>query len=380
LRRLWEVFAGDARFDQYCRDRGDELEHFATYCALVETQGPDWRTWPAHYHDCNGAAVQAFSREHARLVAYHKWLQWLLESQMAEAAREAKLIQDLPVGVDPGGADAWAWQAFLAKDCTVGAPPDMFNANGQDWQVPAFVPHKLRAAGYQPFVDTLRCVLRHAGGLRIDHVMGLFRLFWIPKDFGAARGAYVRYRPDELLAVVDIESHRAGAFIVGEDLGTIEHGMRETLAEHGILSFRVMWFEQHSPEHYAPLAMAAATTHDLATVAGLWDGSDLAEQKALGFRADEAMQGLRRHLQRLSGLSDGAPNADVVEKTYQLLGRAPCRLLVATLEDALAVPERPNLPGTVKERMNWSLALPGGLDALESAELPTRIARALARK
>ena len=141
-----------------------------------------------------------------------------------------------------------------------------------------------------------------------------------------------------------------------------------------------MWFETHSPEHYPPLAMAAATTHDLATVAGLWDGSDLAEQKALGFHADEAMLGLRRNLQHLIGLSDGAASADVVEKTYQLLGRSPCRLLVATLDDALAVPDRPNLPGTVKERMNWSLALPGGLDALEAAELPGRIARALHRE
>jgi 4-alpha-glucanotransferase len=207
--------------------------------------------------------------------------------------------------------------------------------------------------------------------------MGLFRLFWIPHDFGPARGAYVRYRADEMLAILALESHRAGAFIVGEDLGTVEHGMREQLAEHRVLCFRVMWFESQPPAAYPSLAMAATTTHDLPTVAGLWSGSDLVEQKALGFPADEAMHKLRGHLAQVSNSADGTPVDQVIEKTYQRLAEAPSLLLVATLEDALAVPERPNLPGTSSERKNWSLALPGGLEALESAELPGRIAQAM---
>jgi 4-alpha-glucanotransferase len=180
-----------------------------------------------------------------------------------------------------------------------------------------------------------------------------------------------------MLAVLALESHRAGAFIVGEDLGTVEHGMREQLAEHRVLCFRVMWFESQPPAEYPSLAMAATTTHDLPTVAGLWNGSDLAEQKALGFPADEAMNKLRQHLGQVSNSTDGTPVDQVIEKTYQRLAEAPSLLLVATLEDALAVPERPNLPGTISERKNWSLALPGGLEALESAELPRQIALAM---
>jgi 4-alpha-glucanotransferase len=284
----------------------------------------------------------------------------------------------LPIGFDPGGADAWSWQSLLATRCTMGAPPDVFNTAGQDWQLPPFVPHKLREAGYEPFIQTIRAALRHAGGLRIDHVMGLFRLYWIPEGFGPQRGGYVRYRADEALAIVALESHRAGAFVVGEDLGTVEPEVRQRLAEHQVLSFRLLWFEKQPAERFPRLAMAAATTHDLPTVAGLWTGRDMEEQRAQG-HSDAALVELRAHLAQLIDKPDTTLPADAIEATYRLLGRAPSLVLVATLEDALGVTLRPNVPGTTTERPNWSLGLPGGLEALERSPLPRRIAGALTR-
>src|SRR5262249_28259021 len=159
--------------------------------------------------------------EHADRVGFHEWLQWLFDEQLARAAPQLRLMQDLPIGVDPGGADAWAWQDVVTIDASVGAPPDRYNSGGQDWGPPPFVPHRPPAAGYEPFIQTIRSALRHAGGLRIDHVMGLFRLFWIPRGLTPADGAYVRYPADDLLSIVALESQRAGAIIVGEDLGTV---------------------------------------------------------------------------------------------------------------------------------------------------------------
>jgi 4-alpha-glucanotransferase len=366
-------------FEEYCRLRQAELEPFATYCALAVRFGGDWRQWPVEYRDPNSPAVRQFAGEHQPQVRFHQWLQWLLERQLAAAADAVPLVQDLPVGFSPGGADAWVWQDLVAKDCTIGAPPDAFNRAGQDWAMPPFVPHRLRAAGYEPIVQTLRAVLRHAGGLRIDHVMGLFRLYWIPQGLGPARGAYVRYRGDELMGILALESRRAGAFVVGEDLGTVEDETRRRMAECRALSFRVLWFEPRPPAEYPQGAMAAASTHDLPTIAGLLSGHDQAAQRAAGMPNDQAMEGLRQHLARLVPTPPDATIPQVIEATYQRLGQAPSRLLVATLEDALALSDRPNMPGTTTQYPNWSLALPGGIDALRSAELPRRIAAALGR-
>ncbi len=379
LERIWSRFTTAPEFEQYCLQQGEGLEQFATYCALTRQLGGDWRQWPGQYRNPRNPAVREFSRSHARDVAYHQWLQWLLDRQLAAAAAALPLVQDIPIGVSPNGADAWIWQDLLADHCTVGAPADAFNTQGQDWSVPPFVPHKLRAAGYEPYIQTIRGALRHAGGLRIDHVMGLFRLFWIPQSFGPTRGTYVRYRADELLAILALESQRSGAFIVGEDLGTVEPDTRRGLAEHQVASFRVLMFEQHPPESYPIMAMAASTTHDLPTLAGLWTGQDEAARRAIGLPKSEAIFEVRRHLAQTAGLADDAPVAEVIEATYRLLARAPSLVLLATLDDALASPDRPNMPGTSLEWPNWRLPLPGGLEALETAELPVQIAQALAR-
>jgi 4-alpha-glucanotransferase len=380
LERVWRHGHDTARLDAFRRERGPALDEFAVFCALAEVHDGGWPAWPSEFRRPESPAVGRFAAAHTERVRFHAWLQLLLDDQLAAAGRDVRLMQDLPIGVDPGGADAWAWQDVLVTEATVGAPPDRYNRLGQDWGLPPMAPHRLRAARYEPFIQTIRASLRHAGGLRIDHVMGLFRLFWIPRGRTPAQGGYVRYPAEDLLAIVALETHRAGAVVVGEDLGTVETGVREQLAAHRVLSYRVLWFESAPPASYPPLAMAAITTHDLPTVAGLWTGADLDEQEALGLEPNrDAIARLRAELGAHAGASRDDTVEDVVQLTHRALARAPCALVVATLDDALGVAERPNMPGTVTERPNWSLALPATLEAMESAPLPLAIAAALER-
>ncbi|HEV3032044.1 MAG TPA: 4-alpha-glucanotransferase [Polyangia bacterium] len=382
LQALFARFAGDAAFDAYLATQRAALTEFATYCALAERHGKDWRRWPAEVRRPDGSGARAFATEQAPRVRFHAWLQWLLDLQLAGAAREIALINDLPIGIDVAGADAWCWQDLMAADVSVGAPPDEFSANGQDWGLAPFVPHKLRAAGYGPFVETIRSMLTHAGGLRIDHVMGLFRLFWIPRSsgLGAKGGTYVRSRAHELLAIVALESVRARAFIVGEDLGTVEDGVREMLAARRLLSYRLFYFEPTPPREFPELALTSVTTHDLATIAGLWTGSDVADQKRIGLSPNEpGMRALRDKMAREADIPVDAPAEVAIERTYAALAEAPSRVLLATLDDALAVSERPNMPGTVTEWPNWSLSLPLTLDDIEEAPLPRKLAATLKR-
>jgi 4-alpha-glucanotransferase len=382
LERLWKLDGGrDTAFADYVRRAGTALRDFAVFSALAERFGGGFRAWPLEYRRPEASAVGAFATAHAERVRFHQWLQWQLDAQLARASAAAPVMQDLPIGVDPDGADAWAWQDSLAIGATVGAPPDRYVRRGQDWGLPPFVPHRLRAGGYQPFIDTIRAALRHAGGLRIDHVMGLFRLFWIPAGAAPADGGYVRYPADDLLAIVALESHRARAVVVGEDLGTVEDGVRERLAEHGVLSYRVMWFEEGPTSRYPELAMAAVTTHDLPTIAGLWTGSDIAEQRALGLEPNEAaLAATRKRLaSAMAPARGGGSVEDVVAGAHEALSAAPSLLVTATLDDALGVAERPNVPGTTHERPNWSLALPEPLERLETTPLARRIAGILAR-
>ena len=374
----WERFAGDSRFEDYCREQGEPLRQFANFCALSEQFHTGWRCWPQDYRDPGSPQVERFAGEHASRVRFHQWLQWQADLQLARCSERLAIMQDLPVGVDPEGADAWVWQDVLAEGATVGAPPDPFAAGGQDWGLPPFIPHQLRAAGYEPFIQTIRAVLRHAGALRVDHVMGLFRLFWVPQGASAAEGTYVRYPADDLLGILALESHRAKAIVVGEDLGTVEAGVREKLAAYNVLSSRVLWFESDPPARYPRRAMASVTTHDLPTIAGLWTGSDVRAQQKAGLGANAAGTGqMRAWLRELTGAADNAEPREVVARAYQLLGQAPSMVVTATLEDALAVEERPNMPSTLDEWPNWSLALPKTLEQLQQDPLPRTIAAAL---
>ncbi len=381
LELLWEQFPGDPSFTRFQQTHGDDLQRFATFCALAENHQAGWHSWPRQFQHPASDAISRFADENRARIDFHKWLQWLIDRQLARCARHLSLMQDLPIGVDPDGADAWAWQEIFAKGMAVGAPPDEFNTQGQNWGLPPFDPHKLRAAAYEPFIRTIRAAFRHCGGLRIDHVTGLFRLFWIPQGAPAREGAYVRYHADELLSIVALESQKAQAYVVGEDLGTVEEEARAQLASHKILSYRLLWFEKDDTRTYPQNALAAITTHDLPTVAGLWTGSDLAKQHHLGLNPnDEGTAEIHRRLSGVTGLNGQNSVSEVIASSYQVLARAPSRILTAALDDAAAVEERPNLPATTAEKNpNWSVALPIAIDDLMGQELPAQIAAALRR-
>ncbi len=384
LEAVWRTVRGstDPAFETFRRDQPG-LDQFATFCALAEKFGASWRQWPAdvRHPSSPGVARAAGGRALRERIRFHQWLQYQVDRQLARAAAAMPVMQDLPIGFDPGGADAWAFQDVLADGITVGAPPDEFNTRGQNWGLPPFVPNRLRAAGYEPFIQTIRACLRHAGGLRIDHVMGLFRLFWIPAGMDPRDGAYVHGHPGDLLAIVAVESQRANAMIVGEDLGTVEEDTRLALAARNILSYRLLWFEKSPPARYPAQALAAITTHDLPTVAGLWTDSDLEVQRELGLSPNEAgTREIKSRVRRMTGAAPATPTTDVVARVHESLAKAPSQIITATLDDAMAVEERPNLPATNDEWPNWRLALPEPIETLRGNRLAWRIAKALRRQ
>jgi 4-alpha-glucanotransferase len=377
LEAIWERRRHDTDFETWYREATTDLRQFATWVVLAERFGPNWREWSSDYQHPDRPSVTQFAAEHHDRVRFHAWLQWLTDRQLDAAAADLTVMQDLPIGVDPAGADAWAWQDLFATGVTVGAPPDELNRNGQDWGLPPFVPWRLAHAGYQPFIDTIRTSLASGGGLRIDHVMGLFRLWWIPADSGPADGAYVRYPADDLLDIVALESHRAQAIVVGEDLGTIEKSAQQAMAKRNLLSYRLLWFEKNDPATWPVMAMAAITTHDLPTVAGLWDGSDLETQRKIGLNPnEESTNEIHERLATAGGLAD-APVKDAVLAAHRLLARAPALLLSATLDDAIGEPQRPNIPCADGKYPNWSLALPVPVEDLQSHALTNQVAATL---
>ncbi|HEX2196772.1 MAG TPA: 4-alpha-glucanotransferase [Actinomycetota bacterium] len=378
LERLWRTRLDDPGFHRFRDEHGSSLTDFATYMTLVEHHGGGPSSWPAEHRDAGSAAVRAFRVEHEERVLFHEWVQWLLERQLLAAAEEVGIVHDLAIGVDPEGADAWLWRDVFARGVTVGAPPDLFNSHGQNWGLPPFDPWRLRAARYRPFIETLRANLTGAAGIRVDHVLGLFRLFWIPEGAGPTDGTYVRYPYGDLLDVLALESHRAGAFVVGEDLGTVEDVVPEEMRARDILSYRLLWFDER-PDAYPELSLAAVTNHDLPTVAGMWTGDDLQEQRYLGLDPnEEAEADVRERFREATRLPDDASPADAVRKAYALLAKASSAVVVATLEDALEVRRRPNQPGTTVERPNWSMPLPVPVDELGDRPLVQDVARALA--
>ncbi|HET9878932.1 MAG TPA: 4-alpha-glucanotransferase [Candidatus Limnocylindria bacterium] len=378
LTGIWEASGRPGLPAGFRAAAGNGLRRWATFATLSEELGADWRRWPAAYRDPAARGVAEFARGHVARVAFHEWVQWALDLQRERAGATTRIVTDLPIGTDPAGFDAWEWQADLATGVSLGVPPDRFNAAGQDWGLPAIGPHRLRAARYRPFIETLRAALRHAGGLRIDHVLGLFRQWWVPAGAGPTEGGYVRFPSDELLAICAIESHRARALIIGEDLGTVPRGVRSRLARANVLSTRLLYFERRPPATYPRRALAAVTTHDLPTVRGVWTGADLAAQAAAGLDPDvEGMALLRRRLADAAGVPAAADPADVVLGAHAALAASPAALVVATLEDALLVAERPNDPRTTDG--NWSRALPSPIETLRTDAFVARLAAALRR-
>jgi 4-alpha-glucanotransferase len=384
LETLWSKVREheDREFERFVTEQGDVLWQYAMFCAMSERFGRGWHGWPANLRHPDGPAVRRTARDEATAnrIRFHQWVQYQLDRQLARASAALPVMQDLPIGFDADGADGWAFQDALAHGISVGAPPDEFNTRGQNWGLPPFVPGKLRAAGYEPFVQTIRASLRHAVGLRIDHVMGLFRLFWIPLGAAPAQGVYVRLPASDLLAIVALESERARALIVGEDLGTVEEETRTELAAHRILSYRILWFEKTPPSSYPEQALSAITTHDLPTVAGMWTGSDFEAQRALKMAPnEEGTREIHGRVAKTTGSTPKTPVATVIARLHRALATAPSRLLTATLDDAMAVAERPNMPATTNQWPNWSIPLPTPIETLKSSPLAASIARALNR-
>jgi 4-alpha-glucanotransferase len=367
LEAIFKVAPDPQGLAGWARRQGKPLLDYATFNAITEVHGPAWRSWPAELRHPRNEGVAATRNQFADRIAFHHWLQFHLDRQLARASREIGLIADVPVGFAADGCDAWRWQDLLADGMRVGAPPDFFFPDGQDWGMPPFDPWKLRKAHYEPFIETMRSTAKHADGLRLDHVMGLFRLFWIPPGAHASGGAYVRYAASEMLAILALESRRAHTYIVGEDLGLVEPTMRSRLRQRGVLSYRLLWFEETPPGKWPRESVAAIGTHDLPSVAGIWNYTE----------PDERQHHLRRHLVETTGLADGTPAVEVAVAAYQKLAHARSRIAIASFEDALGVDERPNQPGTTTERPNWRLAIPKSLEEIEHDDGVQRIAQAM---
>lgn len=389
---------------------GVTLENHARFEALHayhfgrDPSAWDWRGWPAPYRDPTSGAVDRFAAEHAEEVWFHAFLQWLAARQLdagQAAAREAGmavgLIADLAVGNHPGGSRAWSGTAALLPGVSIGAPPDLLNTVGQDWGLTTFAPGPLAAAGFLPFIEDLRAAMAHAGGIRLDHVMGLSRIWCIPTGAKPNEGAYLRFPVADMLRIVAAESARAKAIVIGEDLGTVPDGYGETLAAHGLYGIRVLFFEREGagfapPHRYAPHATATSTTHDLATVAGWWEGDDIPLRGGLGLlmpgETEEQAHESRGHERQAlwhalteQGAAHGPPPARAEHQlgtaVARFLGAAPSPLVLLPLEDATMTREQPNLPGTVTEHPNWRRRLPRPAEAMLNEEPALSILGAL---
>ena len=378
LQEIFAKFPGSAEFDAFCAHTPG-LPEFTLYCAIAETHGGDWREWPADLKRPDGNGIPAQRAQLRDRIRFHAWLQWNADIQLRTAGSRVHMVQDLAVGFSRGGFDAWRWQDLLVHDMCIGAPPDTFNTKGQDWGLPPFHPGQLQAADYAPFIETLRANFQYAWGLRIDHVMGLQRLWWVPEQLGPHAGAYVKYPFDDLTGLVALESMRAQAVVIGEDLGTVQHDLRVKLKARGFLSYRLLIFEDAAPEDWPRQALAAITTHDLPTVAGLWTGGDVETQLRLGINVD--LGGTEQMKRRLaSGLNAASRPHDVLMRAHEMLGRTNCMLICTSLEDLAGVYERPNQPGTlVSANPNWSRALPVSIEAMASSSNANRAVAALRR-
>lgn len=380
-----------AAYADYLVEGGQALEDHATWYALAEVHGPDRRAWPPGLQDPRSAETARARGELLDRVDFYSRLAWLTESQLTAAQRAAReagmpvgVVHDLAVGVHPEGADAWAQQAYFAAGMSVGAPPDAFNARGQDWGLPPWRPDRLAESGYEPYRQLLRALFRYAGALRIDHVMGLFRLWWVPQGHPPTEGTYVRYDAEAMLAVLVLEASRAGALVIGEDLGTVEPGVREALRERGVLGTSVLWFERDwegdgrplPPERWRADCLATATTHDLPPTASRLTGEHVELRDSLGLltrplaveRAEAAADAGEwlELLARLGLLHDTAGGADPsseeaqIQAVHRFLQQTPARMVGVWLPDTVGDRRPQNLPGTWDQYPNWRLPIADG--------------------
>jgi len=404
LARLFEDFRANdmthssalARdFAAFVSESGERLREHALFEALhahwfgAPEPKWSWSDWPPDWRAPNTPAAARFAEAEPQAVQFHMFAQWLAARSFAAAQSDARdagmrigLISDIAIGMSPGGSHAWSRQQDLLPGLNVGAPPDLINSRGQDWGLTAFSPHGLKSSGYEPFIATLRAAMRHAGGVRIDHVMGLTRLWLIPRGASATDGAYLRYPLDDLLRLIALESHRHRAIVIGEDLGTVPPDFREQLAQAGIAGMDVLWFQRGKrgflpPGTWRSDAVAMTTTHDLPTVAGWWTGADIAERARLGFVKDDAAEIEARAQDRallwrafgdagVVAANEALPSQPeaAVDAAVTFAARSPGPLALIPIEDILGLEEQPNLPGTIDEHPNWRRRLTNTADEM----------------
>jgi 4-alpha-glucanotransferase len=380
-------------FHYFVQQEGESLEWYALFQALederqfVQSRAAVWPEWPVQYRKPSSGAVAEFRRRHMKKIRYFQYIQWVAAEQLIglvnktrEAGMPIGFYHDLALGSDRNGADGWRFQDVLAMTADCGAPPDALGPEGQNWGFSPVDPLKLRAGGYQYFIELLRNNLRYGGAIRIDHVMALFRLFWIPRGMPASQGTYVHYPAEDLLAILALESARARTLVIGEDLGTVPDSVRDRLGREGVLSYRVFYFERNgdgtfkSPKTYPAQALAVATTHDLPTLAGYWEASDIETRAKLGLlpsdqaritllaerRVDKTriLAALKSEGLLPAGLSDDpartpSMTAELTEAIHVYLARTSSWIVLANLEDILGVSFQTNVPGTVDQHPNW---------------------------
>ncbi|WP_100349136.1 4-alpha-glucanotransferase [Luteimicrobium subarcticum] len=373
--------ARQAALDAFREREGQGLEDFALWCALVDHFGGT-RDWPDEAFDLTSPLVAELRTELADGVDFHVWLQWVADEQLERAQRAALdagmsvgIVHDLAVGVHPEGADRWAQRQVLANGVGVGAPPDMYNQQGQNWSQPPWNPVELPRVGYAPYRDMLRTVLRHAGGIRIDHILGLFRLWFVPDGMTPDRGTYVRFDHEALVGILCLEAERAGAVVIGEDLGTVEPWIRDYLADRGVLGTSILWFEQRDgaplpPEAYRRLALTTVTTHDLPPTPAYLAGEHVELRERLGLLTEDPevvrrdarreREAVLRALRDRGLLGEDASEREVVEALHAFVAATPSLLVGVSLADATGERRAQNQPGTDQEYPNWKVPLGDG--------------------
>lgn len=387
LERVFAVGRSPERqraFDDYIRMEGRGLVDFARWSALADRFGPVTDTWPAEFRHPRSPDVDEFARSHARDVEFHQWMQWVTQEQLAaaqasvvEAGMAVGIVNDLAVGVHRGGADAWALCDVLAADVMVGAPPDMYNQRGQDWQLPPWKPQALADVGFRPYRDMLRTVLRTCGGLRVDHILGLFRMWWIPVGNSADQGTFVRFDHDALLGILCLEAHLADAVVIGEDLGTVEDRVQRELSSRGILGTCVLWFESdRDPHTWRRDVLASVTVHDLPPTAGYLRDEHVRIRADLGLLSTDVSDEYSRARTEREvwatslidrGWLDGAIDLDsdagkeaFLAALHRALGASPARMIGIAVTDVVGDRRAQNQPGTDAEYPNWRIPLCDG--------------------
>ncbi len=374
------------QFADYCQREGQGLVNFAVWSTLCDVYGSNGATWPMEYREVTNAAVTQFAVTRATDVQFHMWMQFIVDEQLAHTQLAAKsagmaigIMLDLAVGVHPEGSDAWALSSVLAQNVGVGAPPDMYNQLGQNWHQPPWHPIALAEANYQPYRDLLRAMMRNAGGLRIDHVLGLFRMWWVPSGMQANKGTFVRFDFEAMIGLLVLEAHRAGVLVIGEDLGTVEPWVQEVLRDRGILGTSVLWFESGddgaalAPEHWRKEVLASVTVHDLPPTAGFLRDEHVRIRHELGLlardvedeRADaksqrEAWAQILRERNWLEQDNQAVTESEldaVCLALHRALGASPSRLVGLSLPDVIGDRRAQNQPGTDQEYPNWRIPM-----------------------